>query len=123
MHVHLKGHIFFREKHEILNFCHAGSWSFTPEQIGAHITPVRSWRGLMEYKQSNPIQCDMTGAGKSQTTIYYIQTGRSLVPVKEKKKKKEKGSKEGSEMGSDGKRRDGRQGSLNISCTFYYVPQ
>ena len=31
--------------------------------------------------QSNPIQCDMTGAGRSsspasQTTIYYIQTGR-----------------------------------------------
>jgi len=37
--------------------------------------------------QSNPIQCDMTGAGgaslpASQMTIYYIQTGRPPVPVK-----------------------------------------
>jgi len=35
---------------------------------------------------SNPIQCDMTGAGgaslpASRTTIYYIQTGRPLAPV------------------------------------------
>ena len=36
---------------------------------------------IKERIENNPIQCDMTGAGRSslpasQTTIYYIQTGR-----------------------------------------------
>jgi len=43
--------------------------------------------GFTNPIQSNPIQCDMTGAGgaslpASQMTIYYIQTGRPPVPVK-----------------------------------------